>query len=85
MATFTYNGSASQTIAFNPAVDVLNFNVAPAQVRNVQQTSDGVVVTLASGAVLTLTGASYSSLRLARLRSSAPMVVRSRSRRPARR
>ncbi len=42
MATFTYNGSASQTIAFNPAVDVLNFNVAPAQVRNVQETTAGV-------------------------------------------
>ncbi|WP_152048578.1 beta strand repeat-containing protein [Aureimonas psammosilenae] len=63
MATFTFDGSGSQTIdAFDPTVDTLTISVAPSQIADVREDNGNTTITTASGAVLTLTSIAYSQL-----------------------
>jgi len=63
MATFTFNGTESQTIDFDPAEDtVIIDNVDAEDVASFTQTNSSVTLTLVNGTALTLSGVIFASL-----------------------
>lgn len=63
MATFTFDGTTSQTVAFNATVDRAIFNLDAADLAAVTQDEDNNTVTFVavSGAVFTLTGTNFAA------------------------
>ena len=62
MATFTFDGTASQSVAFDPTADQLVFNLPAAGIANVLQDATSVTFIAVSGAVLTLEGVQFADL-----------------------
>ena len=62
MATFTFDGTASQSVAFDPEADQLVFNLPAAGIANVLQDPTSVTFVAVSGAVLTLEGVQFADL-----------------------
>ena len=62
MATFTFDGTASQSVAFDPEADQLVFNLPAAGIANVLQDATSVTFIAVSGAVLTLEGVQFADL-----------------------
>lgn len=81
MATFTFDGTASQSVAFDPTADQLVFNLPAAGIANVLQDATSVTFIAVSGAVLTLEGVQFADLgdstsSPARVRTSSSTSVR---------
>ncbi len=70
MATFTFDGTASQSVAFDPAADLLVLGLNAADVANVVQNPTSISFISVTGAVLTLEGVQFADLTTANIVSS---------------
>ena len=67
MATFTFDGTASQSVAFAPAADLVVLDLNAADLANVVQNPTSISFISVTGAVLTLEGVQFADLAAANI------------------